>query len=695
MAEDLDEILVALEVVESSCNVPSRSRTRNLAPYIEEITEYGFNSGLRASEQRRIIKLVATKTELDQTSCTTLIRNLVPAEKVPSDVILTAIGALGQGSQKPSPASQAGIVRWVTAVHEVLEDPSFLIRLYGVLFNLLDMISLRAPICQLLGIITRRKHVRPFRIAKLMQLCNQSGGEYALVNLFRVYKNFCPDIIVPPAQGGRGASSPFDSEWRKRMLLLQEANSQMAMGGNTTANTFKVARNGNGKVKSRAIPEVQSFFATEESVTLEEINSVKDFVEYLDQIELPSQLVAGLRDPLLRKYLMLRPSTDSRRRLDFWLQRYFEEEIELANEGFTLSTSLGEILSGLVSYTETIKELHPTVESFFATYLPKWDGNAYVGPVLELLTYLPPRKFSDIYSTMLSPLEQSILGGATSPFEALFDFYGKLVQRWIEAISTHSRQSPQLVQALCHHLEELLSHISVLMLSALATSESASSSIVTYLEKVSTSTLEIVLSNQAIKLPLNLPEHLTFYNLLLSSSLSSISRLCGVLKQYYAVTTQIRKNNSQTLPPSFIPTANHYIIDSTNLFYRSRAFKKEDKNGVGCLCPDSTIDALQLYLPTVNRDYSLPSMFMFSHNPLMSALAATGFDGLEQSRLTESTKVMHQGPVTLRSLFLLQNEGGADVSWVDYRRHILQWMGAHGLGGLEEFMFAVMSSLSK
>jgi centromere protein I len=92
-------------------------------------------------------------------------------------------------------------------------------------------------------------------------------------------------------------------------------------------------------------------------VTLEDIDSVEAFVEKLETIEPPSQLVSGLKDPLLQKYLMLNTSDESSRRLEFWLQHYFEEEIGLLQEGFGLSPSLSELLSGLVGYTETTKVL--------------------------------------------------------------------------------------------------------------------------------------------------------------------------------------------------------------------------------------------------------------------------------------------------------------------------------------------------
>ena len=83
------------------------------------------------------------KTELDQSSTTALIKNLYPAQRVADGVVVAVVGALGQGKGKPSPASQNALVRWLITIYDILEDPKILSRLYGVLFGLLDMISLR------------------------------------------------------------------------------------------------------------------------------------------------------------------------------------------------------------------------------------------------------------------------------------------------------------------------------------------------------------------------------------------------------------------------------------------------------------------------------------------------------------------------------------------------------------------------
>jgi centromere protein I len=80
---------------------------------------------------------------------------------------------------------------------------------------------------------------------------------------------------------------------------------------------------------------------------LEEIDSVGDFVEKLDRIEPPGQLISFLTDPLLQKYVALRPSEITSARIDLWLSTCLEEEYNAVKSGLPASTYLSEILNGL------------------------------------------------------------------------------------------------------------------------------------------------------------------------------------------------------------------------------------------------------------------------------------------------------------------------------------------------------------
>jgi centromere protein I len=127
----------------AASETPAKQRAVKVSTITDEVCRHAFEDGLSDDALRAVVHIVTLKTDLDQTSVTTLIKNLYPAQRVPSDVVITVVGALGQGKGKPSLGSQNELVKWLALVHEIIEDANVLSRLYGVLFNMLDMISIR------------------------------------------------------------------------------------------------------------------------------------------------------------------------------------------------------------------------------------------------------------------------------------------------------------------------------------------------------------------------------------------------------------------------------------------------------------------------------------------------------------------------------------------------------------------------
>lgn len=281
---------------------------------------------------------------IQQSSSTRLIKNLYPASKVPSSVVSRIICSLGPTKVKPAPAVQALLLRWLILIYDELEEPAILSKLYAVLFNHLEMISLRRPLCQLLSLVTRRQHVRPFRIQALMELLRDVGdSEKELIGLVKVYKNHYPDIILGDVggtvRGGYFFKHP-DPEWSERLAVIREVNASQESGKKdktAAASSFKVVRRGGFKrTRKEVIPEVQTSRVHETSTTLEDILSVDDFVARLEKIELPNQMVAVLQDPLAQKYLSLTSSRNARSRLENWLESYFADVME-RQEDFEIS----------------------------------------------------------------------------------------------------------------------------------------------------------------------------------------------------------------------------------------------------------------------------------------------------------------------------------------------------------------------
>ena len=77
-----------------------------------------------------------------------------------------------------------------------------------------------------------------------------------------------------------------------------------------------------------------------------------EFIQKLEKIELPNQLISVLGDPLLQNLLTLKSNDTIKRRIDNWLTAFFEDQLE--NGGYTGSTLL-EMLAAIKEYASFTK----------------------------------------------------------------------------------------------------------------------------------------------------------------------------------------------------------------------------------------------------------------------------------------------------------------------------------------------------
>ena len=160
-------------------------------------------------------------------------------------------------------------------------------------------------------------------------------------------------------------------EWRQRLGEIQDIYLHKTQDTRPPGQrNFRVTRrraSGAGRGRSSIIPEVHTSHAHEvgpfnlgylvptltrqSSVTLEEIEHVSDFVDKLEKIELPNQLVASLKDPLLHKLLQLKPSVSTSQRIDQWLLAFFEDQLETPESEKTIL----EMLEAIRDYSNHTK----------------------------------------------------------------------------------------------------------------------------------------------------------------------------------------------------------------------------------------------------------------------------------------------------------------------------------------------------
>lgn len=481
-------------------------------------------------------------------------------------------------------------------------------------------------------------------------------------------------------------------------MAIQSANSSSINADATQHGGFMVARNVRSRTRTSILPDVHTFHPSVATITLEDIRNVDDFVDNLELIEPPSQIIAGLRDPLLQKYILLGTSRDASQRLEFWLLRYFEEEIETLKDGFGLSATLPEMLSALASFTESSKELAPIVQRFLESYLPLWDGSSNAGLLLDLLTYIPAQSFQDLQETLLAPVERAIVATAHEPFDSLFDFYTNLTPRWIIRLAaTEQSGATSQLEHQKQALIDLFNHISVVAMSAFATSDFSSGGIVRFYRAIA-NTLRDAIRNGSKAVPIIVPSPQTLYLLTMSSSLRDFSGICSVLamyKQAFEAEARISKRN----PTAHTRMFNGYLMDVCNMLWRSRALIATDPNAMGCLYPTAKVNELQKYLVSIDQDYNIALVFGLSHHPLLSSLSRSAFAAFEDAAKREHGDAIvrqhHAGPVTQRSLLTLGNHGGVEMSWKDFRILVLGWLETRGSPGIKELMYVTMKDLMK
>ncbi|CAK7226241.1 hypothetical protein SCUCBS95973_006134 [Sporothrix curviconia] len=673
-------------------------------PTVERLTALAYEHGLRPDALRTIVVdvLTAPGILLDQASLGSLVRNLYPAAAaVGDDVVLAVVGCLGQGQQKPSLPVQALLLRWLVLVYHVLSTSALAVlsRSYAVLFNLLDTAGIRPQLCHVLVLITRRKHVRPFRIQAILGLARQIGHDPYLVGLLRVFKNYYPEVIVGDAT--RGRASPFkhpDPSWRTHLddLRLTQQQSRLESGNpglgangidlldDAPYNGFRVRQHtalGRGRApKAAALPAVHTVHAQEESVTLEEIDSAAGFVQHLETIELPSQLVAVLADPLLQKLLLLRPSDEAFARVDRWLEACVASAAsgDGSGKGRNNDDELMDLLEVVHDYITSTQTFPPVFHRFFNEILAHWNGKDKKTLILESLAYVPVTTFQETYKITYEPLEARLLDNHASSQLDLLSFYTLVLRQQaitiLAAGDGDSSTDPGSMKAAAF-IQALVQHVYGLVLALIQNSVAYSSSPASVSGGASTRALLAVLDfYEEVTAVLALrrvgvlacvqeliPPPMAVYTLHFHQSAAVVSRLYAVLANYKrgleaamarrpgrsaaaAALAQAQTRADAQRQPLALPLTEHerarvnlfngYLMDVCNCLWRSRAFSSTDTNALGCRVDGAVVGRLAGYVQgLLNHDLPLAAAFSLSHSPTLCLQAISYLRQLEDNAM--------------------------------------------------------------
>ncbi|KAI0408118.1 Mis6-domain-containing protein [Xylaria palmicola] len=669
------EMQEAITDVLRASRLPAKQRGTNVKPTVAQLTLLAYDHGLLPADLNELISLVTTPSFLDQASLAAIVRSLYPATSVSEEIIIKVIGCLGHGKLKPSLAIQAALLKWLIMVQHVAENRNCFLRAYPVLFNLLDTAALRAYVCHLLALITRRRHVRPHRIQTLLLLARQTGNDPALTGLLRVYKDYYPEIIAGDATWGKASAFNHpDSQWRERLNEIREAHAQRrASRSETPLDAFRVARHRLKGLRGWSVPEVHTSHATENSITLEEIENVDGFVKNLEKIELPNQLIAILGDPLLQKLLLLRPQAQAHLRACNWFRSYTQDM--MAGDA---DISPVDVLNTLKGYVTATKDLPPILLAFLREFMDAWDGVEGRELVLDILTYTPLADFRELLTNLFQLLEQKVLDGTPHSQIQILEFFTSLLRRWMVQFSYTDTRHKQASESVA----QLVEHVNGLCLTLIQTSPSISTHVKVLDFYYQTSSLasdpHLLEHGEASAVP---PATL-IYNLFFTPSPFIVSRVCTVVARYKEGFQTAMGAVNMNPTPRHISEFNGFLMDICNCLWRQRALSDEEENAKGCMIPRPVIEDLSPYVMSLSMGGSLSSLFTLSYSPVYSLLAISFLRELEEEvEEQEGLTMRHAGPVTKVSLRNLGDKGGINISWDDYRRGVLSYMGNNGMDG--------------
>jgi centromere protein I len=418
--------------------------------------------------------------------------------------------------------------------------------------------------------------------------------------------------------------------------------------------------------------------------------NVSDFVGKLETIELPNQIVAVIGDPLLRKFLLLKSSDSTARRIDNWLLAFFEDQLE--SQEPTESVILA-MLDAIRDYARCTKWLPPACLAYLQSIIPSWNGSTGRETMLDLLSYAPIGSFEELYQSVFRPLEEAVLKDETNESRlALLTFYNTVLRRWttflISQAETYQESGPAI--------ESLINHANDLALTIVQTSLDVTtcSAVLTFYETIASLISQPELRTSA---RITTPPAELIYTLYFSLSLSTVSRLCSILALYkrafeLAMSPKIAAFELQSYPKEYVNHFNGFLMDICNCIWRGRAFNATDMNAMGCLMPAQTVAALGKYVSGLDSSMSLSTLFSLSFSPVFCQ-AAIAYVREREDHEEQLIEIRHAGPVTQTSLKQLERDGGLKLSWADYRLGVLRHLENEGVPGVGELMYNTMKHL--
>nr|XP_002187390.3 centromere protein I [Taeniopygia guttata]XP_041572180.1 centromere protein I [Taeniopygia guttata] len=591
--ESLEQALSYFEKVQDCVALKKQSVPQK---HLDAVESTALKQGLPPEGFEILLNIVLSGKFADTVN-TRLLKSLIPASVIPEDSVVKAVSWLCVS--KCSGNIKLLFLKWLITMFDYIDHKEQLHALYGIFFSFLQDERLCPCICHLLYLLTRKEHVNPFRIRRLLELQARMGMQSYLQALLSLYKLFCPEQVTITLPGKmKTYFKNSDGPWKAAITAVRQRNQGPSSLSQTLFLGTAQPRSRKRKWNAQLVIPASSantnnleddrekcfyLYSTNESFPLEQLHTFPQLLQNIHRLEFPSQMGSVLTNPLLLHYMNCVKDESIYLRLYYWMGQMLQEECTWCMVDNPYEEEFKSFLETVYKAECFLQEGFSACEEFLYKTLPLWDGFCCRSEVLRLLSWIPLSSFSDIKSYLYDPLAQLFFTSSIYFKCSVLESLKELLQNWLNCnaiqVDLESSSLNTTLSGLVNGVAELVRFVGWI------------STVGLRLENNSMLLLYFILDFYEIVcdmyLKYNLPLLIMlpagiFYPALLSMDSVNLNQLCYIMYRYRTNLVAAKENElckKKMLQFKFSDQTyqvyNQYIIAMVGCLWTSSAFQKD------------------------------------------------------------------------------------------------------------------------
>ncbi|XP_075690354.1 centromere protein I [Rhinoderma darwinii] len=420
--------------------VPLKGNTI-LVQHLTNIESIGLKHGFPADGVDILLRLTLSGNLVENVNIR-ILKCLIPATELHQDCIIAAVSLFCTGRSTSS--TRILFIRWLISVFDLISCKDVLSLLYNFFFGFILDDKLCPILCHLLYLLTRKEHVKPYRVRNLLELQSRKGLQPHILGLLSIYKVFCPELVSLTLPS-RIKMYFKDSN----LLFTSELKSITRNNSGDPGRDYRLCRGENKKPPSRSVKrkwnsnpyipvssstvwdrEVNSFASGTTTYPMEKVQTFQQLLENILKLELPAQMGCVIQSPLLLNFVNCIGEDDSLLRLNYWLSFTLHEECAWYSGQKHNKQDAEAFLNTVVHAQDYLQEGLSGSEEFLRKCLPHWNGN-YCTQILQFISWIPLFSFADIQGLLFETLIQLFVSSSLSFKIDVLKTLKKLLQNWL------------------------------------------------------------------------------------------------------------------------------------------------------------------------------------------------------------------------------------------------------------------------